>query len=326
MTRRPRSTLRPDPVSSKPASTTPWRDFVTFTGVVATICGSVVVAVAPIREPVSFVASPVASPHGYTISLVLFAGPIAMLLWWFYRHPEIRIARRAFWWTVATLAPLGFGLDFLLAETLFDFGSPESTLRWQIPVVGGSAPIEEFVFYFLGFVAVLLTYVWADEHWLSLYNVPDYEEAATHVGSLLQFDWRALPAGAALIVLATLWGWTGGDDRPPLYFYFLTVAALLPTLGLLRTTIHFINWRAFGFTFFAIVFVSLLWEVTLAMPYGWWAYHEEWMLGTIRPWWDLPVEAVLVWLVVTYTSVVWFEAMKIWLASGRRPASVWFAR
>ena len=43
------------------------------------------------------------------------------------------------------------------------------------------------------------------------------------------------------------------------------------------------------------------------------------MLGVfIGAWSDLPIEAVLVWLAVTYGTVILFEAVKIWQASGRR--------
>jgi hypothetical protein len=52
----------------------------------------------------------------------------------------------------------------------------------------------------------------------------------------------------------------------------LVVAGFVPAAGFFRTAQPFINWRAFSFTFFFIVLVSLLWEATLALPYGWWGY------------------------------------------------------
>lgn len=104
--------------------------------------------------------------------------------------------------------------------------------------------------------------------------------------------------------------------RPPSASYLLATAAV-PTAALLESTVSFINWRAFSFTYLAILLVSLVWEVTLAMPYGWWDYQPERMVGIhIRAWWDLPIEAVLVWLAVTYATVVVYEAVKMWQASG----------
>jgi hypothetical protein len=89
-------------------------------------------------------------------------------------------------------------------------------------------------------------------------------------------------------------------------------------MGLFRTTEPFINWRAFGFTLTWIVLVSLLWEATLALPYGWWGYQESAMVGIfVGAWSRLPLEAVLVWLAVTFTTVIIFESVKIWIASRR---------
>ena len=71
-------------------------------------------------------------------------------------------------------------------------------------------------------------------------------------------------------------------------------------------------------TVFFILLVSLLWEATLALPYGWWNYQHRQMMGLyIGAWSELPIEAVTVWLAVTYGSVILFEAVKIWQASGR---------
>jgi len=81
---------------------------------------------------------------------------------------------------------------------------------------------------------------------------------------------------------------------------------------------RFINWRALSLTMFFILLVSLLWEATLALPYGWWNYQHAAMMGLfIGAWAGLPIEAVLVWLAVSYGTVILFEVVKIWQASGR---------
>ncbi len=42
------------------------------------------------------------------------------------------------------------------------------------------------------------------------------------------------------------------------------------------------------------------------------------MMGLyIGAWSDLPIEAVFVWLAVAYGTVILFETVKIWQASGR---------
>ena len=79
-----------------------------------------------------------------------------------------------------------------------------------------------------------------------------------------------------------------------------------------------INWRAFSLTMFMIALTSLLWEATLAMPYGWWGYQHTAMVGIyISAWGQLPVEAVFVWLAVPYTTVIVYETIKCWKASGK---------
>src|SRR5512133_722452 len=92
----------------------------------------------------------------------------------------------------------------------------------------------------------------------------------------------------------------------------------LPHLGL-------INWRAFSFTFFLLLLISLLWEATLALPYGWWEYWPSTMMGLhIRAWSGLPIEAVFVWFAVTFTTVITYEVIKIWKALGTRALEAFF--
>ena len=79
-----------------------------------------------------------------------------------------------------------------------------------------------------------------------------------------------------------------------------------------------VNWRAFSLTFFVILLTSLLWEATLAVPYGWWGYQGREMMGLrVTAWSGLPIEAVVLWLAVTFTTVVVYEIVKRWKGSGR---------
>lgn len=106
-------------------------------------------------------------------------------------------------------------------------------------------------------------------------------------------------------------------DGFPAYFTFLLAVAFVPAAGLFRSARPFINWRAFSLTSFFVVLISLLWEVTLALPYGWWGFESKMMIGlTIGAWSGLPIEEVLLWFAVTFTTVIVFEVIKIWQASG----------
>ncbi|HEV2500765.1 MAG TPA: hypothetical protein VGY31_14425, partial [Terriglobia bacterium] len=105
----------------------------------------------------------------------------------------------------------------------------------------------------------------------------------------------------------------------PGYFVFLVVGAVVPAASFFPTARPFINWRAFSITLFFILLISLLWEVTLAVPYGWWEYRENQMVGVfIGAWTRLPIEAVCVWIAVTYATTIVFEIVKLWQASGRK--------
>lgn len=260
------------------------------------------------------------TPYGYTWSLVLFLVPLAAIAVWFLTHREYSFQKKAFWRTLALLVPLGAVLDVLFGHRFFTFENEAATLGITFPAIGGPLPIEELIFYVTGFMIALLAYIWCDEYWLAAYNTPDYEADAGKVGRGLQFHAGSLGIGLALLAAAVAYKKLISETPAgfPWYFLYLTAVAIVPAIGLFRTTAAFINWRAFNLTFFLMLLVSLLWEATLALPYGWWGYHEDVMMGIfIGAWSRLPLEAVLVWLAVTFTTVIIFEAIKIWIASHR---------
>ena len=60
--------------------------------------------------------------------LSLFVVPVAVLAWWFLRHPAYGFQRKAFGITLAGLLPLGFGLDIVFGHTFFTFENRAATL------------------------------------------------------------------------------------------------------------------------------------------------------------------------------------------------------
>ena len=49
------------------------------------------------------------------------------------------------------------------------------------------------------------------------------------------------------------------------------------------------------------------------------------MMGlTIGAWSHLPIEAVCVWLAVSFTTMISYEAVQIWLATGLRARAAFF--
>jgi hypothetical protein len=82
----------------------------------------------------------------------------------------IKIPKQTFWRTILILFIGGSSLDYFFANRFFTYNNHAATLRIPAPALGGSVPMEEYVFYLTGFIAVLLIYVWLDEYWLLAYK------------------------------------------------------------------------------------------------------------------------------------------------------------
>jgi hypothetical protein len=264
------------------------------------------------------------TPRGYTVSLLIYLVPLTALLAWFYRsHAPGSFRRRAMHLTLLILVPIGFALDFFLGNLFFLFPNKGAVLGYYVPgfsfATGGlvwDLPIEEFVFYASGFFAMLLLYIWCNEEWVPAYGVSDYSVMAMHPPYIVRIHWPSLWLGLLLFVLAVFYKkvLAAPDHRAgfPLYMTFLLVAAVVPGMLLHRCAEPFINWRAFSITLMWVLLTSLLWEATLASPFGWWRYEREWMMGLhVRAWADLPVEAVVLWLAVAYTTIAVYETIKV---------------
>jgi len=259
------------------------------------------------------------TPYGYSWSLLLFVVPVVVIGGWFLPSEEVRISQRAFWRTLWILAPVGCGLDFFFANRFFVYPNTGATVGIGAPAIGGNVPVEEYVFYFAGFLAVLLIYVWLGEYWLAAYNEHDYPGEAKRIRRLLELHPASLMVAVALIAAAILYKKLRSPfpEGFPGYFTVLIIGGMVPSAGLFPTVRRFINWRAFSLTLFMILLISMFWEATLAVPYGWWGYQQREMLGLfIGAWAGLPIEAVSVWIAVTYGTVIVYETAKLWQASG----------
>ncbi len=267
------------------------------------------------------ISSPNPTPYGYTWSLLLFIVPILVIGFWFLPAEGVEIPRQAFWRTIAVLVPLGFGLDFFFARWFFVFPNSGATLAIKAPALGHPVPVEEYVFYFTGFLCVLLIYLWLDEFWLAAYNVHDYAAESKKISRLFRFHPTSAMVGIALIVAALLYKkmFSPVPEGFPSYFTFLVLGAFVPAMSFFPTARPFINWRAFSLTLFIVVLVSLLWEATLAVPYQWWGFQPKQMMGFfIGAWAGLPIEEVCLWIAVSYSTVIVFEVFKLWQASGKK--------
>ncbi|HEY5650839.1 MAG TPA: hypothetical protein VIW46_05270 [Acidimicrobiia bacterium] len=271
---------------------------------------------------------------GYTISLVLFLVPVSALVMWFARtRASIDRHWTAFWITFGAIVGLWSALDILLARTFFTFPNAAATLGIDVigydPVQGWGAfvPVEEFLFYILGSAFIVLTYIWASEYWFPAHTLDRtaYEEAAQaqRLGAL--FDPRVLVLGVLIVVGAVaLKAWNPlGEAVPgfPGYITFMTVMVIVPTTMFLHVILRFVNLRAMVFTLQSMLLIALLWEVTLALPYGWWNYQHSQMIGIfVTPWSNLPIEAVLLWGAATWSNIAVYEVAKLFVHHRKRAA------
>ena len=274
---------------------------------------------ARVAPTVDFHASGDPSPHGYTVSLLLFLVPIAVIALWLLPQEHVRVSRQAFAVTIALLFPLGALMDFFFANSFFTFLNPAATLGIRAPALHGGVPIEEYLFYLTGFIADLLLYIWFDEYWLARYSTPNDSAHRTRFDRLLCFHPASLLWGTGLIAAAIAYRRVCvAEPGFPGYFVFLIVVAVTPSAALLSSALPVINWRAFSLALFFILLTSLLWEATLGVPYHWWGFQSSRMVGlTVTAWSDLPMEEIFVWITVTYATVIVYETVRRWKASGR---------
>ena len=267
------------------------------------------------------------TPYGYTISLSLFLFPMAALLFWMWRFNKLTFQKKASLYSIALLAPMGIILDVLFGNAFFVFENHNAVLGINFPAVGGPLPVEELIFYVFGFMTVLLLYLWCDEYWFERYNVPDYTTESLKVDKVLQFHWPSVIIGFALILSAIVYKNLLSQSTTgfPWYFTYIAIVALIPSMAFYKSAKIFINWRAFSFTFFIMVLISLIWETTLALPYQWWGFQDHAMIGIfIGAWHNLPIEEVVVWFSVSYATIIIYETMKIWLASRKTLKQILF--
>lgn len=265
---------------------------------------------------------------GYTASVSLFAVPCFLLLIWAVSSPLAKHQWRAIGITTAAVFGMGFMLDTFLAGVLFAYPNPDAVMGIRLPGLGfeevpgrwyGSPtiacyPVEELLFYGLGGLFMVLGYVFGDHEVFARYQPSrrDLEVSADVPKHFL----KKLGAGAVAAFLL-LWvakvgiAWLRGVEiqwDAPLYMGFLVAIGVIPPLYVLPSTYRLVNWRAFCTAFLVLLFVSLMWEVTLGLPYGYWGYEPKFMLGVwLTPWTNGPVELVVMWAIACFAVAMLYE-------------------
>jgi hypothetical protein len=261
----------------------------------------------------------------YFTSLVFFVVPIVLLLPRLYHETDRGgRRRRAFWYTTAFIVVAGCALDFGLGGYILNFSPNNCTYVWRFPF-GQHIPLEEVLFYITGGMAVVLVYFWADEYWMKAYNARQHRNNSELVlpsgepFRLFRFSPGVLACAVGLLLFGVFMKWRLGFGAwpPPYYFTFLVLVSVVPAIAIYRNVKEVVNWRAFSFTCLYMLVTSCIWEVTLGIAREWWWYKVPpavmgWHanpFGSLpdRPY---PVEALLVWLVVSFDAIFAFEFAK----------------
>lgn len=319
----------------------PWsrktNDLMGFLAIQAALAWPAMIAANVVSVPQVFVPlAPVSSKLGYTYSLVLFAIPC--LLFGALTRSLVKNENRtwAFWITITVLCPLGYGVDILFGRKFFKFDAPNAVLAsrwgdwWTLPAydnarpgvfnwVGGIfhsgnweryIPFEEMLFYTLGFITILLLYVWADAILFRRHKV----ERTQRTPKIFQTMQRSIVS--CLVIVAAIFGialamqrWLNPHGFPG-YLLFLLTCAALPTMVCFHVAYRFVNWRALTVAWLFLLVISQFWEGSLGVPYQWWGYKEEEMIGwKVLSQCRLPVEAVMVWSLATWTTILVYETV-----------------
>ena len=266
-----------------------------------------------------------ASPLGYTRSLSFFLVPVVIIILSLLRRPHIRLHWDAIAICVAATASLGFFLDLCFGPLFFSFPNTAAIIGWKFGALDLTTlrwlpnylPVEEFVFYVLGVACSLFLYIWGNEVWYRAYNVEEYELKVKALGKVTSWQIRPAIIGAGLIFFAFCYKKLGPHSAHtgfPGYFAFMVVSIFLPACAFYKNTKRLINWRSLALTMLVQSFMSLALEVTLGLPYQWWAYKREQMMGVfIGGWGDLPIECILMWIATGYYTVFVYESVRLFL-------------
>jgi hypothetical protein len=231
--------------------------------------------------------------HGYTWSLLLFAGPSLAIAFAYRRSGWLTASWRPVLGALMLLAPMGVALNLAFASRFFVYPNHDAVLGLYLRGI----PLEEFAFYTLGFLALMLGYLWARNE---LFDAGDAPISVV----------RARPLKAALISLALVAAGCVFKRGVPEYLSYLLLVplpALLTWFPMVRPRLH---WPSVSMVLLALLLVSVTWEVSLAVPNGWWGYQDQAMAGLfIRRWSHLPIEAVLVWFESGLAAVVALELL-----------------
>ena len=252
------------------------------------------------------------------------------------REYQLDYRRSVYRWTLLTLIPLGFLLDIVLGHEFLKFDNREATLT-IIPLFRAfDFTTGQFVSPHTGRgVRVLHARLHGDSVGIRLVRrgTGPIAQRARLRGSAERHAWGPPPFIAAIEIRQILYttdrfnsaGVSGvcvqavarSAVRPRWFSLptsrFSSSRRSFRAILLFRATERFINWQAVSLTMFWVATYQHLLELKRARPV--WMVglpDERHMMGLfVGAWFGLPIEAVILWLSVTFTTVMVYETYKI---------------
>lgn len=257
---------------------------------------------AGVLVPLAFLPAIVSPVGGYTWSLLVFAVPSLVLARSLAAHGALALVQRPVLEAWSLLVPMGVLLNLCFADDFFTYPNATAVSGLSVPAFDLSGldlehpiPLEEFAFYGLGFLAMLLGYAWA-----STVLLP--RPRSRQAGKVAWLD-------ALVVPLALVGAGAAIADGALSYWAYLCLVPLPVTLALWPKVKGRLNVPALLVTMAVLVAVSIAWEAVLALPRGWWGYRADALMG--RAFGGVPLEAVAVWVLAPVTTAVLFESLRL---------------
>lgn len=269
---------------------------------------------------------------------------------------QLREIMKAQLQTVAVVGIVWILLDVFFAKLFFLFpvdsahfppiiwgytwGETGCTTLWtllRLSCYKPNLPLEELLFYLGSAFVLKLMYMWITEDFFSKYAPARSVYEQYGIEPLWKWNWSYAGLGVALFGAAVLvkkallpWlfnsTWYGryfpvdwsSVEGWPFYFMAELIILFVPVSGFFDQVRRFTNPRGFLFLTVFTVLISLAWEATLAIPYGWWGYQQASTIGIfVRPWSNIPIEGPWLWISTGTSVMVVYEVAKIKALSRR---------
>lgn len=286
-------------------------------GIIGILILTFSITMSNIKNSISIVENP-DTPYGYSWSNILWILPTLTIISVFLFFKREPVNRRAILWTISTLPLTGFILDILFAHRFFTFKNTGAVcglfvygLNFETMSFNAPIPIEEFIFYITGFLFTLTAYIFARDIWLSKYTKTTSTAFYKPPYPYFKVALTILILIIAGFILKAMFS-SFENSLIPEYYLFIMLFGTIPFVILFPFVYEAINWEAFSFVLLLVLLISVIWEVTMGIPYGWWGYNKNVMIGLfIKPWFDLPIESVIVWISVSFTTVSLYEFFRL---------------